>query len=456
MKSVSKIIFVFCFLFLILPEFLGIELSASLPLITAARILILILLGVTLALVVKNKSFRILSDKKIWLVAGVYFVLRTASNLYYVTTYSSAVNNIFKMIAEEIVLFVLIPVFLETEEDRSSALKAVVYGCGVISAFGIAESLTGFRIADYLYTVEREMLNDHYIRLGILRATVTFGLSNFFAFYLTLMAPLIFFFWKTTGQKRYMLIALLNFFALMFTGCRGNILVYFFLLAVYPFVMGKKDERLMYFKRLGVCCCIVVMLILIQRAVSPKLKYYYDGTAKSLLNVVGFDFDLSEGAPEGVNGYGTNEKTGTASRLAQFSGIGYVMSIDPLFGLGAGAQNRQEIKYYWNGKWINSGTYDVGYVAAVCDEGIIGATGYMFLYIGMPLFYAVELYREKDEKKKMYLKTFLLVNVLYLICLLFAANRMPMYFFLNAIGLSFWASFKNITLCKPSQQAERI
>ena len=102
----------------------------------------------------------------------------------------------------------LIPVFLDSEEKGVAALKAVVYGCGVISAFGIAESLTRIRLADYLYTVDREMLNDHYIRLGILRATTTFGLSNLFAFYLTVMAPLIFLLWRQTGHKRYMLIAL--------------------------------------------------------------------------------------------------------------------------------------------------------------------------------------------------------------------------------------------------------
>ncbi|MCR5671224.1 MAG: hypothetical protein K6G10_09480 [Butyrivibrio sp.] len=449
MKIIEKSIFVFCFLYLILPDFLGIEFSASLPLLTSSRILILLLIAAAVYITVKRGSMRILAEKKIWLAVAGFFVLRTVSNIYYLTTYSGAINNIFKMIIEEIILLLIIPVFLETEEKRMKALRVLTYSCGVISALGITESLTGFRLADYLYTVKRFMFNDHYIRLGILRATTSFGLANFYAFYLTVMTPVIFYLWRKTDEKRYMVIALLHFFALVFSGCRGNILIYFVFLAGYLFMIAKA-ERSKYLMRLLQCLCIVIALILVQRAVSPKLKYYYDGTAKSLLNVVGFKFDLNKGAPEGVSGYGHNSRSGVTSRLYQFSGITYAMGINPLFGLGAGAQNRGEIMYYdrYVSQWKYYSTYDVGYVAAICDEGIIGAAGYACLYAGITLFFFIALLKEKDEKKKDILKMFFMINGLYLICLFLAINRLSMYFFLNAIGLSFCASFRDLKLRK--------
>ena len=445
MKVADRYVYLFCGLYLILPEFLGIEFSSSLPILTAARIMVLLLVGITVVYCIKNKKFRVLSDKVVWFVVGGYFIFRLVSNLYYLSAYADAANNIIKMIVEEIIFLLVFPLFLVDESRRIAALKAIVYGCTFISALGIAESVTGVRVTDYLYTVSRPLLNDYYIRLGLLRATTSFGLSNLFAFYLTMNVPLILWLWKYTGQKRYLIIVLLNFFALIFTGCRGNLLTYFLIIAVYPLLL-RKDERRRFFRRLCLCLCVAIALITVQRGISPKLKYYYDGTVKSLLNVVGFKFDLNEGAPEGVSGYGRNGTNGVASRLDQFTAITYTMGVNPLFGLGAGAQNRGEVLHYGKGEWKFYSTYDVGYVAAICDEGIIGAVGYLILYLGFPLFYALQLRREKDEKRRDILKLFLTINVVYLICILFAINRLSMYFFINAIGLSFTASFKDIKI----------
>ena len=98
MKVADRYVYLFCGLYLILPEFLGIEFSSSLPILTAARIMVLLLVGITVVYCIKNKKFRVLSDKVVWFVVGGYFIFRLVSNLYYLSAYSDAANNIIKMI----------------------------------------------------------------------------------------------------------------------------------------------------------------------------------------------------------------------------------------------------------------------------------------------------------------------------------------------------------------------
>ena len=151
---------------------------------------------------------------------------------------------------------------------------------------------------------------------------------------------------------------------------------------------------------------------------SEKLNYYYTGTVKSVLNEVGFNFDLTEDAPEGVNGYGGNTY-GSTSRIVQFSGMKYTVEQNPLFGLGAGALNRDAVQYFSQNHWHVTHTYDVGYVQIFCDEGLIGFSGYILLFIALILAILKTANIKKADINQRY-KLFFVAT--YLLCMLSTAN----------------------------------
>lgn len=89
-------LFVPCMLFL--PGYYGIELSESLPLITMTRIMFVVFYIYTF--INKRRTFKTSGHsykslpKAYYLLLG-YFVLRIASNLYYITTYGQAIKKQF-------------------------------------------------------------------------------------------------------------------------------------------------------------------------------------------------------------------------------------------------------------------------------------------------------------------------------------------------------------------------
>ena len=91
---------------------------------------------------------------------------------------------------------------------------------------GITESLTGVRVTDALYTVSTYIFNDHYYRMGFLRATTTLSMPNYFSNVCLFVAPLIFYLHKVTNHKRYLLYSLLNILALIHAGSRASMVFY--------------------------------------------------------------------------------------------------------------------------------------------------------------------------------------------------------------------------------------
>ena len=149
-------------------------------------------------------------------------------------------------------------------------------------------------------------------------------------------------------------------------------------------VLKNKERRILFFKNAALICILVAGYMFVAGVCSPYLKYFYVGSIKSVLNEFGFDFDLSEGAPEGVTGFGSNPE-GTTSRARQLSGIYYTARINPLFGLGSGAQNRGDVRYSWHGGWHLVKSYDLGIVEIFCDEGLCGLIGVCSILLFMVL-----------------------------------------------------------------------
>lgn len=373
---------------LFLPEYYGIELSQNLPIITVTRIMYVIFY--IYAFLNRRRDIKIKSIIKFpeFLVLAGYFLLRIVSNLYYVFSNSQSIKTIFAIVFEQLLLIIAMWMLAPTKDEIDKLIEILIWACAIMFILGIAESFTGLKFVAPLYTVQRPMLNAFHVRLGLLRSTVTMALPNYYGNMCVLMLPLILYKYKCTCQKKYLFVIVLDIFALIHSGCRSDILfvlIVFCIYFVFLLCFGNNDWK-KTFQNILLLLCVVGIVITILSLTSPLYRYYYSGTGKSLLNEFGFNYDLNEGAPEGVEGYGGNDGFetgygGSASRTMQFSGIIYALRRNPLFGLGSGANVRGDIRYYHDGGWHPSLTYDVGYVQTFCDEGILGFCGFVMLFI---------------------------------------------------------------------------
>ena len=370
-----------CMLFL--PNYYGFELSGEFPLITATRLILCCFFVYAFINKKKEIGFRDIDVKKIhkeFLFLFGYFALRIVSNLHYITTLGQASKTIFMIVFEQ--LFLLISIFLiaPTKDEITNLIKIVVGVATVLFVVGIMESIFFIRPFDALYTVSRQMINMHYIRLGLLRATTTMIAPAVYGNMCILMLPLIFWLYENTRSMKYLIIAGLDVLAIVHSGARSDYLFFVIIIIMYVvFFLKEKKRRIMFVKNATLIAAILLLYVLCACINNANLRYFYLGSAKAVLNEVGFSFDLEQGAPDNTNGYGANPN-GTYSRMVQFTGLYYTAKTSPVFGLGSGAQTRGDVMYVWTDydgidRWHNAHSYDVGIVEIFCDEGILGFLG---------------------------------------------------------------------------------
>ena len=400
----KKYLYIFFPCLLFLPVYYGVEISDSLPIFSTTRIMYIILFIYTL----KNKRRRIhlksLFQKKIpreYLFIGGYFILRILSNLHYALSYSSSVKKLLLIIFEQLLLLISIYLLAPTKEEILKIIKIVVWTATVLFVIGILESIFSFRPFDALYTIFRDIYHIHYYRLGLLRATTTMFAPAVFGNMCILIMPLILFLYEKERSKKYLLISCLDILAAIHSGSRAAVLFLIVVGSAYFFyILKDKARRLLFIKNGAMIIVALLLYMTIASFCSPKLRYFYTGNVKSVLNEIGFNYDLAEDAPEGVDGFGGNIY-GSASRIRQFTGIYYVVQRHPFFGMGADAPLRKDLQFFWHtdtnkNKWIDARSYDVGIVEIFCDEGLIGLLGMCSLIIFMFL-------KSKNNKQYLFL-----------------------------------------------------
>lgn len=384
-KKTYLYLFIPCMLFL--PQYYGIEISTNFPLITVKRIMFIVFYFYAVINRRRNISLKCIDIKlipKSYYPLFGYFVFRIISNLHYLTTYGQAAKTIFGIVFEQFLLLLSMYLLAPTKEEMVVLLKVIVWSATVLFIIGIMESFTGIRPFDPLYTVYRDVLNEHYIRLGLLRATATMRLPGLYGNMCVLILPLIVYLYDFRYKKRYLICIGLSLFAIIHSGSRSDIIYLIPIAFIYLYyVYRDRQRRLLFVKNLFCIVGTVLVVICTLSKMNPFYKYYYVGTFKAVLNEFGCGFDLDKDAPDETVEYGRNDVKGSYSRSVQLSGIRYVISKNPLFGLGAGAQNRRDVKYYYKEEWHTGATYDIGIVEIFCDEGAFGVLAFILLFIYM-------------------------------------------------------------------------
>lgn len=427
-RKIYLYIFIPCMLFL--PDYYGIELSQSLPIISVKRIMFIVFYLFCFI----NKRIKIseisIFIKKLFknnitfIFLSLYFICRYITNFYYITVYSQPIKTIFEITFEQLFLIIALLFLCPSKKEIVKTMEITTYAATFLFICGIYESLSYSRLFDALYTVNREMLNIHEIRLGLMRATTSLGMPGFYGNMCILMLPIILFLFNYSKKFRYILAISLDFIAVLHSGCRANTLFFIFIIFVYFLFSFLSKENIKHIITYGVMTIVISSFILLTLSfINPFAKYYYSRSIKSALNEVGFNYDLAEGIPNNVPQFGVNDGTGVESRLYQLSGIKYTFKINPVFGLGSGVQNRGQISYYYKTKWIKSYTFDSGYVEIICSEGLIGLLAILFLIAF--LFVCGKKYLA--NKPNNYIIMVLIIS--YLVCILSTANMFSFLFY---------------------------
>ena len=416
-------LFIPCILFL--PSYYGFDISPSLPVLSVSRIMYFVFY--IYVFLNKKKAISFNNFKKMpkeYYFIGLFFTLRIISIMFNMPSNSYALKALFSVIFENILLIYGLFLLAPTKEEVFNITKSIVYIGSILFFVGIFESITFLRPFDFLYTVSRDIFNDYYIRLGYLRSTTTMCMPNYFSNICLFLAPIIFYLHRVTGYKRYLFFCVLNFLALVHSGSRSNIICYFFILVIYVLLTILNKEYMKFtIKSFIVVFISIAIIITLTSTISSRAEYFYSGTAKSILNVFGFNYDLNEGAPTEANGYGNNSHTATYSRFYQLSGAKNALSQNPLFGIGYGAIELKKIKYQWKSHISIGTTIDSGLVEILIYEGLLGLAAYILLFINFVQITFKNIHKFKDNIS---IQTVVLVTICYFLSLLSTTN-MPIY-----------------------------
>lgn len=440
----KKYLYLFLPCMLFLPPYYGFSISDSLPVISVTRIMFVIFYiysWINRKRNLKIKSSNLSTIPKEYFLLFGYFLFRILSNLNYITTYSDATKTILSIVFEQILLIIAFYLLNPTRDEVYTLIKVLVWASTYLFVVGILESLTGFRLFDMLYTVSRDMYNTPTIRLGLLRSTTTMELPNIYGNFCIIVMPLILFLRHKANQYRYIIVLFLDLLAIIHSGCRSDILFYFVVLVAYVIIVQSKKIAMTSIKDLAVILVMVLLWCTALSASNEYYRYYYTGTGKSILNLVGFNFDLNANAPEGIDGYGKNYQNPTYSRTFQLSGITYALSVNPLSGLGEGCQNRGDIIYTFNGKQYHTHTIDTAFVEIPVSEGLLGVAGFICLFIGYTcIILKNKLIKSKDDLFKLYVVLF----TAYILCMLSSINLNG---YLTIITTAFYLKLQNSYRC---------
>ena len=406
-RKINTPIWLFFFLYLILPNYFALELSQTLPLLTASRLILVICY-----MVIISQNHGKIKIRGLDLNIRMYYVLFILVNcIHLYDTGTSALNRLIVILVEQCAVFVLINNLVDTEKKLKKAIELLMDASSVTALISIVGFLFDTNFFYLLKTVSREMTQagttDIGYRNGLLRIEASFGHPVYYAMYCSMMIFVALQMLNCKGNKKRATVCLImNASALLLTNSRGSILAVAITLLI-TFFANDWSERKKYLKLIGASAAVLVVLFLL----SGNIRKYVIGIIQSLYIYFGMAKDVSSNYQFT---YGANMSF-TNDRLMQFSGIIWALKKSPLIGFGYNAHIRGLIKYFYNGFWYPANSFDVGYVEIVCCYGIIGVLSFLFLWKDI-------LVRIRQTPKNEYSIMFRNIFIVYFLCMLSVVN----------------------------------
>ena len=419
LNLIEKAFFAFYF---VLPSYFAIEISNSLPLMTASRILLVITMFVY---VIKCKGIikiKIIDNNyQIKYALVGYFSLMLLANILNIKYNNESIKEILALILEQLCFIWIISKIIDSKEKLREALKVIAITSLFVAVIAIIGSITGKNLFYNLNFVKREMLMASYSRLGFTRAEAGFGHPVYYGAYIVIIIPIIMYLIETEEKCIIYKIALIfNVVALFFSNSRGSIIAFAF---IFLYITINQKWRVLK-KYLSIFVIGIVSLVFVS-IISPKMINFFGDILKSIYNVFSSDQVY-------IQNYGQNNANGLNSRINQISGIVWTLKHRPIIGFGANAHMKEMIKFCdSNGKWIVTDTFDIGYVAIFCQYGIVGSLGYIILYLCI-----LKKCFEKNKNGNIFYKSIKYCFISYLILMISVVVNNKMLFLIVALMIS--------------------
>lgn len=411
-EAFLNLFFVF---YLILPEYFAVELSSSIPLITVSRLILLLL-----ALLLLQKEF---VSFRVYFPFVLYAAIIISVNIYHLLETTETVKAIISIVLEEFLVFVLVNNLLQSARELIKGLDLIVKVSGIICILAVFEVLTGFQMFHLLNTVNRDMLQTSYERLGFLRAESAFGHPVYFAIYCVCIFPFALYFYENTHKKIYLGIAILNVIGVFCSGSRGGI-VTFAVLVLFMLASKKDSIKIEYLKKILMLIPLFVAVCL----VSPQIMEKITGLVKSIFAAFGAGYN--------VEGFGQNA-LGMRSRTMQFTGLLWQKEHGALLmGFGPKSHTRGLISFInpVSGNWNVSTSIDIGYLAYIFHYGIVGTIGYFIFYY---FLFRKCVKRSGERQRENLFNAFKYFYIAYFVSLMTSTGLSSLFFVITAMMLRY-------------------
>ena len=381
----------------ILPDTFAIEISTSLPLITGKRILIIIVSVIWFY----NMKFRKRSHIPKELL--IYTIVALGISLFNLRINFGEFNNIFIIIFEQFLLVMTVKSIISEEEEVYRCLEFLIYGSGVLAVISILQTVLKIDLTTVLAISEDRVAEVITDRMNAVRA---FGVTNAIknGCYCAFMFMITMFMYEKKKQIRYIFFLVMNIIALVCTMTRSAILA-LGITVVIMIVIRNRAFLKIYFKYLIAAVVLVIGVLIVK----PSIFEGITEVIKSILNVLGFDYELS-------SDFGFNADNASYSRMVQWSAVYYMIKEGfAVCGYGYNAFIRGCLYYYFKqfGSWTRAGALDTGFVGIAVEGGLLGLINNIMLWVSIS-FYSFR-YRDKKSRESDIYKLTIYMTIMYFI-----------------------------------------
>lgn len=424
----------------ILPEQFSFEIHEKLPLITATRLLIVLVCAFWAYKKWQTKRFS-------WPVSILAFLaVNIIVSLINIRSGFDEVNRIFLYGFERVLVILMAFDLVEDREEFNKAVDFVILGAVALSVIGICQTVFEIDIASPLHivkTVTSIMLSD---RMDLTRAFATTNAISY-GCYSAFVSILIYYRLSQTKMHRYSVALGFNTVALICTFSRS---AWFAFVGIFGLIFLTRPKK--FIKEIWASVLVVLILCVGLSSVEIKFGKALVETAKSSVNtVVNFlpdslfeqttdpnvssnigssssdtssdiessssdistqpeSSDISSNPQKPVKpqkpsfelseDFGLNGETAGESRLLQWSAVKYMAKEGTLlFGYGYNGFLEGKAHYYhyayWGDNWSVAKTLDVGFVALIIESGLVGLLAYIGL-LGYILIVSIRKRKSSD------------------------------------------------------------
>ena len=289
-------------LYIVAPEYLAIEISGSLPILTVSR-MVLLLLGVMMLLRKRGellnlrsfslKNWQLLFTRDpvlLWGMVGYFLLLIITNGAFLLQIPSAAIKQLFVIVVEQYALVWLLTMTIDTREKLKQCLKVLCYASGVVALVTVIGVVCDTNFFHLLKTTQREMLMATYYRLGLLRAEAGFGHPVFYGAFCAVILPVCMYLLEGSEKKRERFLlsccVVLNLLGLILSNSRGSLYAFLALLVLMiPIKLAMRIGKKMILNYLAILLSTAVLLVAVTFA-SPAGTAFLQNMVNSVVEVI--------------------------------------------------------------------------------------------------------------------------------------------------------------------------